>query len=64
MDWFTDLLVVICLVLVVLPPKYDPAIRWKLWLQERDYDPDAAPVHQISEAQRVRMAKMMERDVD
>jgi hypothetical protein len=27
--------VVVCVVLVLLPPKYDPAIRWKEW-RERD----------------------------
>jgi Sec-independent protein translocase protein TatA len=27
----TELLIVICIVLVLLPPKWDPAIRLKEW---------------------------------
>jgi hypothetical protein len=37
MNWWTFL--VIAIVLVLLPPKYDPAIRLKEW-QERNKHPD------------------------
>jgi len=29
MNWLDVALIAICIGLVVLPPKYDPAIRWK-----------------------------------
>ncbi len=29
MTWFEVFLLVICVILIVLPPRYDPAIRWK-----------------------------------
>jgi hypothetical protein len=29
MDWWGIALCAVCVVLVCLPPKYDPAIRWK-----------------------------------
>lgn len=29
----TTVLCVICIILVVLPPRYDPAIRLKEWLE-------------------------------
>ena len=29
------ILVVVCLILIVLPPKYDPAIRLKEWMDKR-----------------------------
>lgn len=29
MNWLGYTLIVVCVVLVLLPPKYDPAIRWK-----------------------------------
>lgn len=29
MDWLGYALIAVVVVLVVLPPKYDPAIRWK-----------------------------------
>lgn len=38
-DWFSDLLVVVCLVLLALPPRYDPAIRWKEWMEREDGQP-------------------------
>lgn len=28
-DWLGVALVVVCVILVLLPPRYDPAIRWK-----------------------------------
>jgi hypothetical protein len=28
-DWFGYALIAVCVVLVLLPPKWDPAIRWK-----------------------------------
>lgn len=28
-DTFAYFLIAVCIVLVLLPPKYDPAIRWK-----------------------------------
>jgi hypothetical protein len=36
MDWFGDLLAVIALVCLLLPPKYDPAIRLKEWMEGMD----------------------------
>lgn len=32
-DWFGGTLIVTCVVLVLLPPRYDPAIRLKEWLE-------------------------------
>lgn len=29
MDWLEIILAVVCIGLIILPPKYDPAIRWK-----------------------------------
>lgn len=29
MNWLQVILLVICIALVVIPPKYDPSIRWK-----------------------------------
>lgn len=29
---------VICIVLVLIPPKYDPAIRWKEWNERKRRD--------------------------
>ena len=29
MNWLYAVLIVACVVLVALPPKHDPAIRWK-----------------------------------
>jgi hypothetical protein len=33
MDWFGLALGVLALIIVILPPKYDPAIRMKEWLE-------------------------------
>lgn len=30
-------LAIICVVLVILPPKYDPAVRLKLWMIEKGW---------------------------
>lgn len=35
MTWFNWLLIAVIVVLVVLPPKYDPAIRLKEWAERR-----------------------------
>lgn len=35
MSWVGWLLVAICVVLVLLPPRYDPAILLKEWLERR-----------------------------
>ena len=35
LDWLTILVIVACAVLVVLPPRWDPAIRLKEWNRER-----------------------------
>lgn len=32
----TTFLIVVCVVLVLLPAKYDPAIRLKEWVERRD----------------------------
>lgn len=29
------ILIGICIILIVLPPKYDPTIRFKEWLEKR-----------------------------
>ena len=31
-DWIGYVLIGVCIVLVILPPKYDPAIQLKEWL--------------------------------
>lgn len=31
MDWLTLILIAACIVLVILPARYDPAIRLKEW---------------------------------
>jgi len=35
MNWFSITLITICVVLVILPPKWDPAIRFKEWNDKR-----------------------------
>jgi hypothetical protein len=35
MNWFSITLIAICVVLVILPPKWDPAIRFKEWNYKR-----------------------------
>lgn len=35
LTWWNWLLLAACIALVLLPPKYDPAIRWKEWLMRR-----------------------------
>lgn len=35
-DWFSDVLVAIAIVCLLLPPRYDPAIRWKEWMERDD----------------------------
>lgn len=37
-DWFGFTLMVICVVLVLLPTRYDPAIRFKEWMGDKDGD--------------------------
>lgn len=37
MDWLTILILTVCVILVILPPKYDPAIRLKEWAEEKRY---------------------------
>jgi Sec-independent protein translocase protein TatA len=34
MSWFEIIIIGACVVLVLLPPKYDPAIRLKEWLSK------------------------------
>lgn len=36
MDWIGIGLVTACVALVLCPPKYDPAIRLKEWLMDRE----------------------------
>jgi hypothetical protein len=36
-DWFDIAVIVGCVLLVLLPPKYDPAIRLREWL-DKDED--------------------------
>lgn len=38
-DWFSDILVAVCVVLVLLPPRFDPAIRFKEWMEGEDGQP-------------------------
>ena len=35
MNTGTIIMLAICVILILLPPKYDPAIRLKEWLQDR-----------------------------
>lgn len=35
MDWITAALILLCIVLVCLPPRYDPAIRLKEWNERK-----------------------------
>lgn len=37
-DWIGYILIAACVVLVLLPPKYDPAIRLKEWAEKRHDD--------------------------
>jgi len=30
-----DILIVVCVVLIFLPPKWDPAIRFKEWIDKK-----------------------------
>jgi len=36
LDWYTVALIVGCVVLVLLPPKWDPAIRLKEWVSRKE----------------------------
>ena len=36
MTWLEIGLIAICVVLVVLPPKYDPAVQLREWLNEKE----------------------------
>lgn len=43
MNWFEVTLVSLIVILVLLPPKYDPAIRFKEWIKKdepkrKDYE--------------------------
>ena len=40
MIWLGPILLATCAVLIVLPPRYDPAIRLKEWLERKRNDND------------------------
>lgn len=33
--WYEWVMMGVCIVLVLLPPKYDPAIRLKMWTEKK-----------------------------
>ena len=35
MEWYDWLLMGAAVLLIILPPKWDPAIRWKEWQEKR-----------------------------
>lgn len=39
-DWFGYAFIALAIILVLLPPKYDPAIRLKEWSEKRDKTDD------------------------
>lgn len=43
MNWFEVTIISLCVILVLLPPKYDPVIRFKEWIEKdkpkgKDYE--------------------------
>lgn len=39
-DWWVIFLIGLCIVMVILPPKYDPAIRLREWMIKKGYRDD------------------------
>lgn len=39
MNWAEIIGLGICAILIVLPPKYDPAIRFKEWIEKKEPKP-------------------------
>ena len=36
MSWLAIVILSACAILIILPPKYDPAIRFKEWIDKMD----------------------------